>query len=95
MPKGLRDPLTAEQLREIGLRRDPADIIPLLWEIKRLRATVLRADQVMKSVRPGEFIADVFRKELEEEPAVQEFERIRSGLNLNERPDGSRQSNKR
>ena len=95
MPKtGLRDPLSAEQLREIGMRRDPADIIPLLWEIKRLRAMVLRADQVMKSVRTGDFIAEVFRKELAEEPAVQEFDRVRITANLDDRPEGARQRNK-
>ncbi|WP_343728533.1 hypothetical protein [Duganella sp.] len=85
-----RDPLTAEQLREIGQRRDPADIISLLWEIKRLRATVLRADQVMRSVRGGDFITDVFRKELAEEPAVQEFNRLRLGADLADRPEGTR-----
>jgi hypothetical protein len=43
-------PLTTEQLHDIGVRRDPGDIIPLLWEIKRLRALVLRADQVVKGI---------------------------------------------
>lgn len=33
-----REPLTPEQLREIGQRRrDDADVRALLWEIKRLR----------------------------------------------------------
>jgi hypothetical protein len=37
-----RPKLTALELREIGLRRDPTDIIKLLWEIKRLRHSTPR-----------------------------------------------------
>lgn len=29
-----KTPMTAAQLRDIGVRRDPADIILLLWEIE-------------------------------------------------------------
>ena len=68
-------PMTAEQLREIGQRKDPADIVPLLWEIHRLRALVLRADQLQKGLgeaAPSQIILTVFRQELEGEPCIAE-----------------------
>jgi hypothetical protein len=79
-------PLTTEQLHDIGVRRDPGDIIPLLWEIKRLRALVLRADQVVKGIRHGDYIVEVFRKELEGEPVLEERARLSASVDLNARP---------
>ena len=71
-----REPLTAAELREIGLRRDPADIIRLLWEIKRLRAIALRAHQYQASalgeVGGSTLVLNALRRELEGEPVVAE-----------------------
>jgi hypothetical protein len=66
--------MTAEQLREIGRRKDPADIVPLLWEIFRLRARLLRADQLQRGMGDGSMniILTVFRQELEGEPCIAE-----------------------
>ena len=68
--------LTAAELREIGLRRDPADIIRLLWEIKRLRSIVLRAHQYEQSAHGGTggslLVLNALRRELEGEPVVAE-----------------------
>lgn len=44
-------PLTRAQLQEIQARNpDNADVRALLWEIKRLRAIVVRADQLQRSI---------------------------------------------
>jgi hypothetical protein len=71
-----RPPLTAAELREIGLRRDPADILRLLWEIKRLRAIVLRAHQYQLTVHGGAggstLVLNALRRELEGEPVIAE-----------------------
>lgn len=71
-----RPPLTAAELREIGLRRDPADIVRLLWEIKRLRAIALRAHQYQLtahgSVGGSILVLNALRHELEGEPVVAE-----------------------
>ena len=71
-----RPPLTALELREIGLRRDAADIVRLLWEIKRLRSIVLRAHQYEKSAYGGTggslLVLNALRRELEGEPVVAE-----------------------
>lgn len=68
--------LTAPELREIGLRRDPADIIRLLWEIKRLRSIALRAHQYEQSAYGGTggslLVLNALRRELEGEPVVAE-----------------------
>lgn len=71
-----RPKLTALQLREIGLRRDPADVIKLLWEIKRLRAIALRAHQYQATYMEGAggstLVLNALRRELEGEPVVAE-----------------------
>ncbi|HEV2612554.1 MAG TPA: hypothetical protein VGU61_19990 [Noviherbaspirillum sp.] len=75
-----KPPLTREQLTEIQERnRENEDVITLLWEIKRLRALVLRADQVQRSITPGsgaEMVIGVLRKELEGEPCIAEQSRL-------------------
>lgn len=46
--KLFQDPLTADQLREIGERnKGNQDIIILLSEVKRLRTYALKLDQVL------------------------------------------------
>lgn len=71
-----RSALTAAELREIGLRRDPADIVRLLWEIKRLRSIVLRAHQYEQSAYGGTggslLVLNALRRELEGEPVIAE-----------------------
>lgn len=71
-----RPALTAAELRDIGLRRDPADIVGLLWEIKRLRAIVLRAHQYQLTVHGSAggsaLVLNALRRELEGEPVIAE-----------------------
>ncbi|WP_147328307.1 hypothetical protein [Duganella sp. BJB475] len=80
--------LKAEHLREIGLRRDAADIIMLLWEIKRLRALVMRADQVVQRISGGDYLVETFRAELRGEPVLEEMERRRAAVDLQAKPPG-------
>lgn len=72
-----RPPLTAAELRQIGLRGDPADIIRLLWEIKRLRSIVLRAHQYQRTIHGGsggsQLVLNALRRELESEPVILEL----------------------
>lgn len=73
-----RPSLTKEQLHEIGERRhDPApgDVSALLWEIARLRAVVMRADQYLDG--PSGFLGGVLRKELDECACVREQQAMR------------------
>ncbi len=67
-----RDPLTTQQLQEIQERnRDSKDVMALLWEIKRLRSVILRADQAYRSnVFAGGLIADLLKADLDKEPVV-------------------------
>src|SRR5471030_2062762 len=76
--EGFKPGLTREQLHDIGVRRDPADIIPLLWEIKRLRAIVTRANQLQASLYDGVgggagLILQCLREELAGEPVIEEI----------------------
>lgn len=72
-----RPPLTATELREIGLRGDPIDILRLLWEIKRLRAIVLRAHQYQRTIHGvgggSQLVLNALRRELEGEPVILEL----------------------
>ncbi len=69
-------PLTNAELHDIGQRKDPADIVRLLWDIKRLHAIALRADQLQVSM--GDvggslgMILGALRGELAELPCVVE-----------------------
>lgn len=78
-----RDPLTKAQLREIWERKDPTDIDALLWEVKRLRAIVLRIDQLQRGL--GEIgggaiiLLQGLRNELSREPCVAEQPRLEPG----------------
>lgn len=71
--------MTQEQLHEIGLRRSAGDVIALLWEIKRLRALVLRADQLQRTCGGqscSTVVLNALRTELEGEPCIEEQLRI-------------------
>jgi hypothetical protein len=71
---GFRPPIDTATLHDIAARRDPRDIVPLLWEIKRLRGMVLRANQVIRELpeRAGPYgiVQECLRKELVLEPCV-------------------------
>jgi hypothetical protein len=77
-PTRHRAPLTRETLHAIGERnRGNADIQALLWEIHRLRAIALRADQILRSMPGSEvgtlgMLVGALRRELDGEPAVLE-----------------------
>lgn len=49
-----RPPLTLDQLHAIGVRQQASDVLPLLWEIKRLHAIVMRAYQLENSLGSAE-----------------------------------------
>jgi hypothetical protein len=73
-----KPPLTKAQLQEIQERnRDSADARALLWEIARLRALLLRADQLQRSLGnlaggPG-IVLSAFRNEIRDEPCIREY----------------------
>jgi hypothetical protein len=75
-----RKPLAEQELHDIGVRnRESADVITLLWEIKRLRALVLRADKLQRSLGNvgggAGLILEALRNELKNEPCVKEFQK--------------------
>lgn len=77
----LRPPLSAAELKEIWQRNpEHGDVQALLWEIKRLRGTVLRADQLQRQLGEvggiqGAMLAEL-RFALAEEPCVAEQARL-------------------
>lgn len=80
-----KPPIATDELHDIGVRKDPADINRLLWEIKRLRSIALRANQVLQetpettSSATG-IIAKCLLDELKVEPCVMDEDRRRIGL---------------
>lgn len=70
-----KPPLTRADLVAIQERNpDSADVRALLWEVKRLRALVLRSHDLVRqgSSTTGVVIADMLRASLEDEPVVLE-----------------------
>jgi DNA-binding transcriptional MerR regulator len=70
-----RPPLTAAKLAELYDRNPSPDVLDLLWEIHRLRATVLRADQIRRVLRhcPAgvpNALWEAFQNELDAEPCL-------------------------
>jgi hypothetical protein len=69
-----KPPLRDEELRDIGRRKDPADIVRLLWEIKRLQSIALRADQLQGAIGPAGgavgMVLGALRNDLAELPCV-------------------------
>lgn len=70
-------PLTATELAEIYDRNPTPVVRRLLWEIHRLRSTILRAHQVRQAIgtRVGRAntaagIWDIFERELDAEPVL-------------------------
>ena len=76
-----RPPLSTELLHDIALRRDARDILTLLWEIKRLRGLVLRANQVIRELPqrggPCGIVQECLRADLVCEPCIVDEERRR------------------
>ena len=79
----MRPKLTRADLQAIRERSDSPDVRTLLWEIKRLRGLVLRADQltrVLGNIGGAQgMVLDGLRAELEGEPCVAEFPRLGQG----------------
>jgi hypothetical protein len=76
-----KPPLTELDLQAIQERnRDSPDVITLLWEIKRLRAIVLRADQLQRSIDGlgggAGMILNALRDELKGEPVINELPKL-------------------
>lgn len=76
-----RPPLTKPELKAMWDRNpDSADVKALVWEVKRLRGLVLRADQLQRVL--GELggaqgsILTGLRSELKDEPCIIEFPRL-------------------
>jgi hypothetical protein len=72
-------PLTAAELAEIYERNPTAAVRRLLWEIHRLRSTILRANQIRHTIgtRVGRAnttagIWDLFESDLDAEPVLWE-----------------------
>ena len=81
---GFKPPLPTDELRQIQERNpDSADVRALLWEIKRMRATLLYADQLQRMLTtlsgPQGAILDTLRDKLKDEPCVKEFPRLPPG----------------
>jgi hypothetical protein len=78
-----KPPLTRDQLVQIQERnKDSADVFTLLWEIKRLRAVVLQADQLQRSIEVGGgpgMVLQALRNTLKEERCVKEFAKLDLG----------------
>jgi hypothetical protein len=74
-------PLSKAELQAIQERhRDDPDVMALLWEVSRLRTTVLYADHFERTLGPSGgsvgMVRDMLRKKLDDEPCVQEFPRL-------------------
>jgi hypothetical protein len=81
MSSRFKPPLTRDHLVDIQERnKDNPDVVALLWEIKRLRAVVLHADQLQRSL--GDMgggtglVLSALRNQLTDEPCVKESLRL-------------------
>lgn len=76
-----KPPLTTEELHDIGQRKDAADIVRLLWEIKRLRGIALRSNQVLRDadmlLGPVGIVQKYLKEELAVEPVIMDMEKLR------------------
>lgn len=86
-----RPPLTAAQLAEIYDREPTETVRRLLYEIHRLRATIMRADQIRKMIGSGgsAYVAgtvwECFERELDAEPCVTDRPTPRQQKRIEER----------
>ncbi|UGQ44985.1 hypothetical protein [Massilia endophytica] len=69
--------LTKAELLEIQARRSADDVLRLLWEIARLRRRIMKARQIAHMIYGKNdalgMLAEQFRKDLEEEAVVAEW----------------------
>lgn len=82
-----RTPLTAERLAEIWDDHPSLVVLELLWEIHRLRATIRRADQVRRELRPYRHMVagtiwDCFERDLDTEPCLTDAPTLRQQANI-------------
>lgn len=79
----MRPKLTRTNLRKLWLSNPTPEVQALLWEIHRLRAIVLRADQLVRELGPlggaVGMMRDGLAAELEGEPCVEEFPKLPPG----------------
>jgi hypothetical protein len=76
----MRPKLTRTDLRKLWLSNPTPEVQTLLWEIHRLRAIILRADQLQRNLGSlggaVGMMRDGLRAELEGEPCVEKFPRL-------------------
>jgi hypothetical protein len=80
-----KPPLTRVDLHSIQERnRQSPDVMALLWEIARLRATVLYAEQLQRTIGSMSgaqgLVLEALRARLANEPCVDEFPRLPPGM---------------
>lgn len=75
-----KPPLSKDTLREIQDRNpDSADVRALLWEVKRLRAMVLRSHDYFRQTPSSStaiMLAEAMRRDLADEPVIVEQPRL-------------------
>jgi len=75
-----KPPLSKDALRDIQDRNpDSADVRALLWEVKRLRALVLRSHDYFRQTATSTtamMLADAMRRDLADEPVIREQPRL-------------------
>lgn len=59
-----RSSLCIDQLKEIQGRNDSADVIALLWEVRRLREIAATADELERSLGPRIGMSGLIRASL-------------------------------
>lgn len=73
---GFKPPLGKDELRDIQDRNpDSPDVRALLWEVKRLRALVLRSHDYFRQTASSStaiMLAEAMRRDLNAEPVVLE-----------------------
>ena len=60
----IRAPLSIEQLKDIQGRNDSADVITLLWEVRRLRKIAATADELDRILGPCVGMSGLLRASL-------------------------------
>lgn len=85
-----RPPISTADLHKIGVAKQSQDIVPLLWEIARLRGMLLRANQVIRELPqvggPNGIVRECLQADLKVEPCIAEEEQRRIAC-LNHGPE--------
>ena len=77
-----RPPIPLTELHDIGVRQHSSDVVPLLWEIKRLHAIVGRVYQLEQSLGSHEggtsvcLILRCLRDEIKDEPCLERHKKL-------------------